>query len=480
MHATLRKWLIGIGLLVLVVLTVLVAEWQYTLRRRDPRLDAIRAKLDETEPGWQLDDIVRRWNANVPPTEINVAEKVRVGLRLVPREFEQWKMTTRVSRNDLIVGERLRTDRLTELVEQLPHLVPAVEQFHRCRRFPSGGNRLTYAAPFPFETTFDDDILGRDDDILSWAILAVANRGHGDEAIDLCRTQLHLRRAYGDDPIGMARFRAECEVSSAIDNVQSVLGLTEPRVGLAELQMELSDTVKFLRSESHILEQRARFDQIMRKVIDGHINTDRYIQGVSSRNWCGNRNHGIVATLAFTMAKRHAKSNHATILEVTTAARDATKMSGPSRLHALRSLPFPTSGSRTHLFVIDFVEGIERDVLLPMMIEAKLQSMIAALASEQFRHGTGRWPESLNEIPRILLPQLPIDPFTDKPVLLRHFDKGILIYTVGKNGLDEHGRSLEPKDDPFEVGPGDDNGIALLNPTARARPYKNRDYDEPE
>jgi hypothetical protein len=84
------------------------------------------------------------------------------------------------------------------------------------------------------------------------------------------------------------------------------------------------------------------------------------------------------------------------------------------------------------------------------------------LAAERFRLANRRWPRSLDELCPAFLPSVPTDPYTGDPLLYAEREDGVVIYSVGKDGLDN---------DAAELGltgkPGTDLGVRLWNPEWR-------------
>jgi hypothetical protein len=77
--------------------------------------------------------------------------------------------------------------------------------------------------------------------------------------------------------------------------------------------------------------------------------------------------------------------------------------------------------------------------------EASLEAMMlatrAGLASKIYKSRTGHYPEGLEALVPDILPEIPIDPFTGKPLVFRIKDGELLIYSLGSNGKDDGGRS---------------------------------------
>jgi hypothetical protein len=89
------------------------------------------------------------------------------------------------------------------------------------------------------------------------------------------------------------------------------------------------------------------------------------------------------------------------------------------------------------------------EVLLPdlrsvFMKEATLEAMMlatkAGLACKIYRNKTGHYPENLEALVPDILPELPIDPFTGKPLVYKIENGELLIYSLGSNLKDDGGR----------------------------------------
>jgi len=92
---------------------------------------------------------------------------------------------------------------------------------------------------------------------------------------------------------------------------------------------------------------------------------------------------------------------------------------------------------------------------------AKLRSAVACVAALRFRNDTGAWPASLAALLPKYLTAVPLDPFTAKPLIYRVRDDGIVVYTVGKNGIDDGGKPWLIAPDKSDVGDYDDWGFRI-------------------
>ncbi len=74
-------------------------------------------------------------------------------------------------------------------------------------------------------------------------------------------------------------------------------------------------------------------------------------------------------------------------------------------------------------------------------LEALMLATQAGLACKIYKAKTGRYPENLEALVPDILPEVPIDPFTGKPLVFKITDGQLLIYSVGSNQRDDGGRS---------------------------------------
>ena len=91
--------------------------------------------------------------------------------------------------------------------------------------------------------------------------------------------------------------------------------------------------------------------------------------------------------------------------------------------------------------------------------EARMRTELEmlALALAAFRSETGAWPEGLHELVPKCLPAIPVDRFSNQPLIYKRARKGYLLYSVGRDGRDNGGTSpgndVEEDDLVVEVKP---------------------------
>ena len=74
-------------------------------------------------------------------------------------------------------------------------------------------------------------------------------------------------------------------------------------------------------------------------------------------------------------------------------------------------------------------------------LEALMLTTRAGLACKIYKAKIGRYPANLEALVPDILPEVPIDPFTGKPLVFKIDGGQLLIYSMGSNQKDDGGRS---------------------------------------
>lgn len=70
---------------------------------------------------------------------------------------------------------------------------------------------------------------------------------------------------------------------------------------------------------------------------------------------------------------------------------------------------------------------------------ARIRAVQTALAIECYQIRHHRLPETLADLTPALLSAVPTDPFTGEPLRYHRTDKGFIVYSVDRDGLDDGG-----------------------------------------
>lgn len=109
------------------------------------------------------------------------------------------------------------------------------------------------------------------------------------------------------------------------------------------------------------------------------------------------------------------------------------------------------------------IPSLTRSTTLHSRSLALLRCTRVALASEEYRLATGKFPSSIEEILPKFLSAILQDPFDGQPLRILNHDEGIVIYSIGEDMRDDGGQ-LERK---YRKEKGWDTGFRLVYPKHR-------------
>ena len=111
-----------------------------------------------------------------------------------------------------------------------------------------------------------------------------------------------------------------------------------------------------------------------------------------------------------------------------------------------------------------FLPSFTRAVTVLGQSSARLRCARAGLALERFRLKRGQWPQDLADLVPELLRDIPVDPFDEQPLRYARTDRGVVVYSVGEDEVDDGGDVARPP--KGSRGPPD-VGFRLLDPDLR-------------
>lgn len=87
------------------------------------------------------------------------------------------------------------------------------------------------------------------------------------------------------------------------------------------------------------------------------------------------------------------------------------------------------------------IPDMEATFMKTATFDALVRTARAGLACRIYKGRTGQYPESLEALVPDLLNEVPVDPFTGKPLVYRRDGEGFIVYSLGSNEKDDGGRS---------------------------------------
>ncbi|MFO0844072.1 MAG: hypothetical protein U0797_17005 [Gemmataceae bacterium] len=432
-----RRISLAVGTLLVIVIAFAVASWAYQRGQTSNRLQALIARLDETDPGWKLDELVAA--RPEPPAGQNSADVALAVAKLVPGNWPYWDADPAYESrrfDGLPTPNLLDPERAKMLADEMRRLAPALAEARRLAAMPYGRHKLDFG-PNPWNVLLrDQQDTRRSAALLSYDAWDRAQRGDVAGALLDGRAAINAGRSLGDEPIGISQLiRAAC-VAVGLGSIERTLALGEASdADLAEVQKLLrlegqhSTTLVVMRGER--ASQHATYDGIATgKLSHAEAFGGPGVTPVAAwwLNWFG-------------MPGLNLPRQHLRTLEMLTELAEATKLPADHQLPAEKAVEAKIEAlPRGEMFV---------KLLLPAVLKmnqafrrkaAQLRALDALLAAERYRLKIGRWPEKLHDIPRELLPPpLPLDPYDGHPVRYRRTADGVVAYCVGEDLRDDGG-----------------------------------------
>ncbi len=458
-----RKWWFwlsaGGGLFATLAVVGVYAEWKITRSRGEARLAEVVRKLDAEDPGWQAADLTAARNAALPPPERNSAAQALKAVALLPQSFKEWEKDEKW-RGELRPGVLPHEDDICEAIPAYGECDEALAAARKLRHMPRGGFELVFREPNPLNTLLmNTQQLREAAGLLYLDAILLAFFERPDEAVASAHAIVNCARAIGDEPCLVSQLVRMAVTAIAKGATEQVLGMGEPTAGLAELQAAFAEEANVPRLTYGIRGERAMFFRAMENVDDGLVDLGQLTD--DSRPPSERTPAGRATTIVY---RKYIPGQQAAMLDLFTAMLEASKLPGPERAAAVARIPLPERRFE-NLMVCLLQPAWDKMMAAEDRTRALCAATAAALACERYRRKFGRWPDSLQAIPKDLLPEVPADPYTGGPLLYKVTDDGAVLYATGPDLTDDSGANLDPRG-----GPGTDVGFRLLNPGKRRQP----------
>jgi hypothetical protein len=328
------------------------------------------------------------------------------------------------------------------------------------RHLPHGGFPVQFAEPDPLRTllpyTQEVRVAGS---LLDYDAATLVANGRVDEAIESCHAILNCGRGLGDEPTLISQLVRMAMVALAKDATERTLGLGEPTAGLAEVQAAFEAETFVPRLTYGLRGERAMMFLLIQSIDDGLVPPEELADLIGqsgSSNGATLRNR--YAMIAY---RKHLPGQQATMIDLFNRLIEADKLPAPERPDAFDRVDLPPRNFENILVYLLF-PAIKKVAEADTRTRAHCATTVAALACERYRRQVGYWPKSLAAIPRDILPMVPGDPYTGRPLLYRPTADGLIVYAVGPNGVDDGGATFDPSGKP-----GADIGFRLFDPQHR-------------
>lgn len=457
------KWAGRFAALGFVLLVVAPLVYRAVLRAQgQSELEKVTKALDESDPGWTLDDLCNERNAKLPPDDKNSFAVARKALDKFPREFgQELDLLGEIGRRP--PNTQLRPDEIAELNKLLAEYAAAAEVARTLTDYPEGGRSFNYPEmPLDLDLKEVQKLRGVFT-LLSLDAKAAAQANRPKDAIRSARAGLNASRAIGDEPCLISQLVRTAGAAVADGSVARVLGQCEPTEadGLAQLQADLLRDADEKRLLYGMRGERASVHRMFELMDNG-----KFFNSPSAAAAAGTGS-GFLNRAGLWALRGYLPADHIYSLKMLTAGIEAAKLPFDRQREALKDVPKPPSGDLRHVFTSLLAPAVDKVNDSGLRIRGELLATAVGVACERYRLRTGTWPRTLEDIPKDILPAVPTDPFTGRPINYKHLPDGIVVYTVGPDGKDDGG-AVYP--DEKAEKKQTDYGIRLWDPTHRRAP----------
>jgi hypothetical protein len=289
--------------------------------------------------------------------------------------------------------------------------------------------------------------------------------GRPDEAVADVRAALVVGQSIGEEPFLISQVVRMACVRTASQAALQVLAWSEPKAGLAELQAELRREADYPWLLTGLRGERGVIDVAFRQFEAGKIKFRDLAITVGE-----NRPNNPLETIGAELYHGLLPGDHAKALELLGAYMAAAKLPPHEQVAAFQAIPLPSRPPEELRYVVTslILPACQKVSESALRARAEALAASAAIACERFRIANKRWPKSLEEIPKSILPEIPLDPCDGQPLRFLAMEDGVAIYSVGVGVVKESTRQARRADgDPLA-----DLGIGwkLWNPDRRRIP----------
>ncbi|HQR06264.1 MAG TPA: hypothetical protein PLN21_05555 [Gemmatales bacterium] len=462
-----KRWRIPFVLLVMAL--AVVGWWHWAKSQEEQRLQAVYALWDQ-QGRWRWND----WLVDRPVVTDKENGDIIISqmAKLIPGNLETdlgmllMNDVNHYSPNHVLHSEQtLELRRRIQKCEEAFKLFPEyLKRKHALSRIPQGVSPYTIVLLNIQESRSLHNRLEEQMEV-------ELSEGKTAQAQQTILMSLQLAHYLDEQLMLIGRLVQVALLSRNCNQVQRWLALSEPDDQLlAAMQAALApfDTQSFFRKS--ILIEAGAFDQT---VLDMKKNKSNLS---SLMAWGGNANTWWEKTwesmLSIIQAQRlGSPAQHAECLEIYLMLYLQTWERWSMQRKGWQELDASLKQSKARAYLPDMkhylLPAMEKVGMAEMKLAAQFRVTQVALAAERYRRVHQHWPQSQEELLKGFLPSIQLDPYDDQPIRIKPVEDGILIYSIGKDNVDDGGDVLEARE---RVGTVTDVGIKLWKVNQRRLP----------
>lgn len=458
-----RRLLVTAGSLLVLCTLVATIVWYVVRSKGIARRDAIVVELDAADPNWRVHDLTAARNATLPPDDRNAAVQALAAAKLIPKAFDEWA-TDEKWRMELKPPHLPLPEEIEAARGSLAECEAAVRQARTVRQFTSGGFPIAFKEPDTIGTLLPNaQEMRRTASLLDLDVHLSAHDGKGNDATDSCLAILATARGLGDEPTIISMLVRMAITSIAVRATERTLAWTVPDGGkLAVLQAAFATEADVPRLKYGLRGDRAIMYRAMENIDAGRLSLSQVAETRSGPT--------LMERVGTVPLRATLPEQQAMFLELVNQGLDAADRPHHERADVFNDIEVRVKKAKVqnpyrYLLVVLLMPAYSKVNEAETRVTAQLRCAAVALACERFRLKNGRFPESLAELPKRTLTEVPADPYTGKPLLYSRTDDGVVIYSTGRDRTDDGAGNLDPKAET-----GGDIGFRLFDPQHRRQP----------
>jgi hypothetical protein len=431
-------------LAIVVLVGVLLCSWAAfgaMWIKVDQSYRAAVAETDRRDPGWRLEDFEAK--REVIPADANGAVRAAEVFKSLP---EDWKtdaepkgpgtVSAGTATRGVAFARALSSERPNVLLlKKQKDLVRAecarvqrsIDLAREMVRYPKGRYQIQWG-PNVLEIPLPHAQNAR---TIAWLlqldVLARAQRGDADGALQSCLAMLNVGRSLGDEPFAISQLVRIATAGITESNAERALARGEPSDdALSALQNAMTLEATEPLELYAIRGERALFFRFLENLENGSAT----LRGDGQQSEDSGRTFGgLEGRVLYLYNQRLGLELFQKAVEIAKKPvhEQGRLWPGYTAQFASKSAIARSPGALTYLMM----PALEPIASAAARHKAMLGACAVMLAAERYRLLKAAWPRSAQEIESALAIKLPIDPYSEEPVRLKRTDDGLIVYSVG-------------------------------------------------
>lgn len=452
-------WLRILGLMVLFTAVLLAVPIAHHFKSRDDaeaRLQQVVADTDRLNPGWRIEAVLDA-REKVPDAE-NAAPHVRAVAAILPKGWPNQRAAvapkppeedgaapiptpsteTIPERIRAIEPERQLDDKLREeLRDEIQALGPVLEAARPIITLSKGRHEVAWSKDW-FETLLPHAQEVRTvGELLSLQAAWFAQEGQIDEALRATRGVLNVGRSMGDEPTLISQLVRIALVIRSIQTLERVLAQGEAS------EAELMETQRLLKSEvdegpslmwKAMRAERGAVFETLNRVADGK----KSLEGLHGNNHQMTHWDHLTLQLFWRSRIRRSQAAYLEWMNQVVIGAPLPPKEARETFARIESDCNDKKSSSDHTIAVLFMSSFTKVLDAYYRRQAQADCAALAVACERYRMKRGQWPEALDEVAPEFIDRVADDPFGESALRYRRTEDGIVIYSVGSDGKDDH------------------------------------------